>query len=144
MRTWKLLTTAALLAVGALLGWLAASGRLAPDVQAQDKKPVADKPKFATDIPAAVTVPDRIETRLGTLRFSDGFPDDATVTKVYDNINFQRGVQAFLTAMPAASLSAMRKGIRSRACQAYLWGLPIVGLAEWKHANDHVFKVRRG
>ena len=33
--------------------------------------------------------------------------------KVYDNLDFQRGVQAFLTAMPGASLVAMRKGIRS-------------------------------
>src|SRR5262249_58209783 len=63
--------------------------------------------------PPAITVPDRIETRFGTLRFTDSFPDDATVQKVYDNLDFQRGVQALLTAMPAASLSAMRKGIRS-------------------------------
>jgi hypothetical protein len=71
-----------------------------------------DKPKMATDIPPAITIPDRIETRLGTLKFFDGFPDDATVEKVYDNLDFQRGVQAFLTAMPAASLHAMREGIR--------------------------------
>ena len=44
--------------------------------------------------------------------FKDGFPDDATVQKVYDNLDFQRGVQAFLTAMPAASLSAMREGLK--------------------------------
>ena len=69
--------------------------------------------KMATDIPAAITMPDSVETRLGTLRFTDGFPDDATVQKVYDNLDFQRGVQAFLTAMPAASLSAIRRGIRS-------------------------------
>ena len=68
---------------------------------------------MATDIPPAITMPDRVETRLGTLTFKDGFPDDATVQKVYDNLDFQRGVQAFLTAMPAASLSAMRRGIRS-------------------------------
>ena len=72
----------------------------------------ADKPKYATDIPQSITTPDNVETRLGTLKFTDGFPDDATVQKVYDNLDFQRGVQAFLTAMPAASLSAMRKGIR--------------------------------
>lgn len=71
-----------------------------------------DKPMMATDIPQGITIPDRIETRLGTLRFVDGFPDDATVEKVYDNLDFQRGVQAFLTAMPAASLHAMREGIR--------------------------------
>jgi hypothetical protein len=69
--------------------------------------------KYKTDIPAAITVPDQIETRLGTLRFKDGFPDDETVQKVYDNLDFQRGVQAFLIAMPAASLSAMREGLRS-------------------------------
>jgi len=69
--------------------------------------------QYKTDIPPAITTPDSAETRLGTLRFRDGFPDDATVQKVYDNLDFQRGMQAFLTAMPAASLSAMRKGIRS-------------------------------
>ena len=67
---------------------------------------------MATEIPTAITMPDRVETRLGTLRFTDGFPDAATVEKVYDNLDFQRGVQAFLTAMPAASLSAMREGLK--------------------------------
>ncbi len=47
-----------------------------------------------------------VETRLGTLRFFDGFPDDDTVEKVDDNLDFQRGVQAFLTALPVASLHA--------------------------------------
>src|SRR5262249_15218534 len=67
---------------------------------------------YKTDIPSAIVTPDSVDTRLGTLKFKDGFPDDATVQKVYDNLDFQRGVQAFLTAMPAASLVAMRKGIR--------------------------------
>jgi hypothetical protein len=71
------------------------------------------RPKMATDIPASITTPDRVETRLGTLRFFDGFPDEATVEKVYDNLDFQRGVQAFLTALPAASVSALRSGIRA-------------------------------
>jgi hypothetical protein len=35
------------------------------------------------------------------------------VQKVYDNLDFQRGVQAFLNTIPAASLSAMREGLRS-------------------------------
>jgi hypothetical protein len=113
MRARTTLAAVAVLAAGALLGWLAASGRFVPDARAQEKSPADGKPKFATDIPPAVSTPDRVETRLGTLRFTDGFPDDATVQKVYDNLDFQRGVQAFLNAMPAASLSAMRKGIRS-------------------------------
>jgi hypothetical protein len=70
------------------------------------------KSKFATDIPSAITMPDRVETRLGTLQFTDGFPDDATVEKVFDNLDFQHGVQAFLTSMPAASLAAIRKAAR--------------------------------
>jgi hypothetical protein len=71
------------------------------------------KPKMTTDIPASITTPDRVETRLGTLKFFDGFPDDATVQTVYDNLDFQRGVQAFLTALPAAALYALRTGYRT-------------------------------
>jgi hypothetical protein len=63
------------------------------------------KMKMTTDIPVAITTPDTVETRLGTLKFFDGFPDDATVTKVYDNLDFERGVQAFLTAMPGVPAS---------------------------------------
>jgi hypothetical protein len=72
----------------------------------------APKMKMTTDIPPEITTPDSVETRLGTLKFHDGFPDDATVQKVYDNLDFQRGVQAFLTAMPGASLVAMRHALR--------------------------------
>ena len=73
----------------------------------------APKMKMTTDIPAAITTPDKVETRLGTLNFFDGFPDDATVQKVYDNLDFQRGVQAFLIGIPGASLYALREGFRS-------------------------------
>ena len=73
----------------------------------------APKMKMTTDIPPEITTPDTVETRLGTLKFFDGFPDDATVEKVYDNLDFQRGVQAFLTCVPGASQVAIRHGIRS-------------------------------
>ena len=68
--------------------------------------------KMTTDIPASITTPDAVETRLGTLRFFDGLPDAKTVETVYDNLDFQRAAQAFLTALPAAAMSATRKGIR--------------------------------
>jgi hypothetical protein len=71
------------------------------------------KPTFATEIPASITTPDTVETRLGTLRFFDGFPDEATVQTVYDNLDFQRAVQVFLTTLPAASAHAMRTGFRT-------------------------------
>jgi uncharacterized protein (TIGR02246 family) len=41
MRTRTILATTALFAAGALFGWLAASGRLVPNVHAQDKAPAA-------------------------------------------------------------------------------------------------------
>ena len=75
--------------------------------------PPTGKPRFATAIPPADHYPRSRRDRLGTLPFVDGFPDDATVEKVYDNLDFQRGVQAFLTAMPAASHRAQRKALRA-------------------------------
>ena len=72
----------------------------------------AQAQKYETNIPPAIVAPDSVDTRLGVLKFKDGVPDDATVQKVYDNLDFQRAVQAFLTAMPAASMFAVRKGIR--------------------------------
>ena len=70
-------------------------------------------PKMATEIPASVTTPDVIETRLGTLRLSDGFPDDETVAKVYDNLDFQRGVDAFINNISPVTLVPLRKAITS-------------------------------
>jgi hypothetical protein len=64
-------------------------------------------------VPASITTPDSVETRLGTLKFFDGLPDAATVEKLYDNLDFQRGVQAFLAALPAAVFSAIRTGVRT-------------------------------
>jgi hypothetical protein len=70
-------------------------------------------PSMATEIPASILTPDEVETRLGTLRFFDGFPDEETVEKVYDNLDFQRGVQAFLAALPAGDTCALREGYRT-------------------------------
>jgi hypothetical protein len=63
-------------------------------------------------IPASINTPDSVETRLGTLKFFDGFSDEATTKTLYDNLDFQRGVQAFLSAIPAASSFAIRSALR--------------------------------
>lgn len=70
------------------------------------------KMKMTTGIPSSITTPDSVDTRIGTLKFFDGFPDDPTVEKVYDNLDFQRGVQAFLSGMPGTSLVGMRRAFR--------------------------------
>lgn len=72
----------------------------------------APKMKMTTDIPPGIETPDKLETRLGTLNFIDGVPaDDETVQKVYDNLDFQRGVQAYLNSIHIASMYGMRKGL---------------------------------
>ncbi|WP_339502779.1 DUF1254 domain-containing protein [Pseudomonas silesiensis] len=73
----------------------------------------APKMKMTTPIPADITTPDTVESRIGTLKFNDGFPTDETVQKVYDNLAFQRGVETFLTALPGGSMEAFRQGLAS-------------------------------
>ncbi|MEX0793800.1 MAG: DUF1254 domain-containing protein [Pirellulaceae bacterium] len=68
------------------------------------------KMKMTTEIPVEITTPTKIETRIGTLNFLDGFPDDATSEAIYDHLDFSRGVEAFLNAMPGASAEALRVG----------------------------------
>jgi hypothetical protein len=92
------------LLAAALIGALAVTTTFAAD---------APKMKMTTPIPPEITTPDSVETRLGTLKFFDGFPDEKTIQLVYDNLDFQRGVQAFLTGVPGASQVAIRHGIRS-------------------------------
>ncbi len=70
------------------------------------------KMKMTTDIPESITTPGKVETRIGTLEYIDGFPTQETSQKLYDYIDFARGVDVFLTTIPAASLVAMRDGMR--------------------------------
>jgi hypothetical protein len=65
---------------------------------------------MATDIPAWITTPDRVETRIGTLEFFDGFPTAETIELVRENLLFMRGVETFLNAIPMASVRAAREG----------------------------------
>ena len=58
-----------------------------------------------------------VQTRIGKLEFINGYPSDNTVEKLYNELDFQR------------------------ACQAYLWGLPMVEMAEWQKAQKDIFKA---
>jgi hypothetical protein len=63
---------------------------------------------YSTPMPKGIASPSKVETRLGTLKFFDGFPDKATAEKLLDNLDFQRAVQAYLLAIPAVSQVADR------------------------------------
>ena len=61
-----------------------------------------------------------IDTRLGKIDIDSGYPSVTSINQLTDELDYQR------------------------ACQAYIWGLPIVGLNEWMKAAENVFKVRNG
>jgi len=68
-------------------------------------------PKYSADVPAYITTPDLVETRIGTLKFKDGAPDEQTVKLAYDQLDFSRGIQTFLTAISGASVYAVCDGL---------------------------------
>ncbi|WP_300455616.1 DUF1254 domain-containing protein [Desulfobacula sp.] len=70
------------------------------------------KMKMTTKIPASITIADKVETRLGTLTFEDGFPTEETAQKIYDQLDFQRAVESVMMTTPAGSLTGFRNGIR--------------------------------
>jgi hypothetical protein len=85
---------------------------------------MAESPQYAAKVPPSVTTPDTVETeRLGSLRFFDGAPDDETVTKVYDNLDFLRGVDSFLNGMPAASIHALCTGLEEAGVGPFKVGI---------------------
>jgi hypothetical protein len=90
MRARTILTTVALLAAGALLGWLAVSGGLAPDVQAQDKKPAGATP----------------------YKFEGGYPTKETTQRARDEADYQRAVVAYHFWYPTVSLEGFFEGNR--------------------------------
>jgi hypothetical protein len=89
MRTRTALTAAALLAAGALLGWLAA-GRLAVDVQAQDK------PSGGQSEPQGGQPPRGAKQ---------------SVTDLDKQVAYQRSFEAVLWAMPATAIYRLRVGL---------------------------------
>lgn len=68
-------------------------------------------PKYSAKVPPSITTPGTVDTRIGKLKFFDGLPDNETVQKVYDNLDHARGVEAFLSGMPAASVYAICEGL---------------------------------
>ncbi|KHK02441.1 DUF1254 domain-containing protein [Desulfovibrio sp. TomC] len=97
----------------ALLALLAVAAAPAGAQPAAPATPAAATYKMTTPMPPGVAAPDTMETRLGTLKFFDGFPDPASVDTLYDNLDFQRAVQAYLLALPAVSQATNRNAIRT-------------------------------
>jgi hypothetical protein len=67
-------------------------------------------PGYNTWIPPEIMTAGSVDTPIGTLDFFDGMPDAPTVEKLYDNLLFMRGVETFLSGIPATSIEAIRRG----------------------------------
>ena len=67
----------------------------------------------ASATPPILITPDKVETQIGTLEFKDGAPTAATAEKVLDNMDYVRGVDAFMNTFQGASAYAIRKGFQS-------------------------------
>ena len=66
-----------------------------------------------TGIPPAISTPDKVESRLGTLEFKDGAPSTATSAKIYDNLDFTHAFEAFVNTFQGVNMGAIRKGFLS-------------------------------
>jgi len=63
---------------------------------------------------------------VGDLQFENEYPTDATVDKLFDHLDFQRGCQAFLRNITASSMYSFRAGLRrdlgvTSASQLVVW-----------------------
>jgi hypothetical protein len=67
----------------------------------------------APAVPASITTPDRVDSRIGTLEFKDGAPNDATLTKIYEQIDFTHAYNAFVNTMSGVSIHAAHRGMES-------------------------------
>jgi hypothetical protein len=70
--------------------------------------------------PSALPTTGTIDSRLGPLGFEGGYPTPESVAKLYDELDYQRAVQA------------------------YLWAVPLVSFAQWQEQHETVFGQQDG
>jgi hypothetical protein len=61
---------------------------------------------------AIAQTPDSVQTRIGPLSFERGYPTPETTRKVFDEMDYQRAVQAYLWAYPVVSFECIRIGTK--------------------------------
>jgi len=98
----KLVTAAAVLA-------LLVTTMSATSAYAQEKTP-----GFNQKIPEKIMTPAKVETPFAPLDFVDGVPTAETTQRLYDNLDYMRGVEVFLNFIPAASMEGLRRGTAER------------------------------
>ncbi len=82
-----------------------------------------DVVRITAPLPPPATVSSEF---IGELRFENEYPTEATVDKLFDQLDFQRGCQAFLRNITASSMYSFREGLRrdlrvTSASQLVVW-----------------------
>ena len=67
-------------------------------------------PGFNNKIPESILTPDTVKTKVGTLEFFDGIPNEKAAAALFANLDLNRGLQALLNGMPASNFEAGRAG----------------------------------
>ena len=62
-----------------------------------------------------------VKTRIGNLKYEGGFPTAETVTKLYDELYFQRGVLAYQYAEPLVAMNGLYVGLQQVGGQEGDW-----------------------
>jgi hypothetical protein len=60
----------------------------------------------------SLSVPDKVETRIGTLEYRDGAPTVETAQKVYDTLDFTRALNVYNNSFRGASAFGLYQGFR--------------------------------
>jgi hypothetical protein len=66
----------------------------------------------------SISIPDKVETSIGTLDFFDGIPSDTTINKVYDNLDRTRALGVYLDNMGGVSINAVLDGLAAAGANA--------------------------
>jgi len=70
--------------------------------------PAADATK--TPVPPAITTPSKVETGIGALEFTDGYPTAETASRLRDHLDYVHGLEAFMNSIQGVSVYAIRQG----------------------------------
>ncbi len=55
-----------------------------------------------------------VDTRIGKLRFEYGYPTEETAKRLYDEMDFQRAVQAYLWSVPLVAMQALHERLQKQ------------------------------
>jgi hypothetical protein len=65
-----------------------------------------------TPVPAAITTASVVESGIGDLEFTDGYPKGETAEKLRDHLDYLHGVETFMNTIHGVSVFAIRKGFQ--------------------------------